>query len=125
MMRTCFGRDHDLLDMGRDHRRDRGRVAGGLDHDHILLRKLHRKGLEKDGGAWGRLPSSHATASAKARWISSPMTRMPAPSVSNRSKGSWRATRHLLIRARGASGKVGRGGHVTSSGSQPTVYGRS
>lgn len=36
--------------------------------------------------------------------------------------GSWRATRHLLIRARSASGKVARGGHVTSSGSQPTVY---
>jgi hypothetical protein len=28
------------------------------------------------------LPSSKATASAKARWISSPMTRMPAPFVS-------------------------------------------
>ena len=38
--------------------------------------------------------------------------------------GSWRATRHLLIRARSASGKVARGGHVTSSGSQPTVYRR-
>src|SRR6202012_4886058 len=38
--------------------------------------------------------------------------------------GSWRATRHLLIRAHGASGKVARGGHVTSSGSQPTVYRR-
>ena len=36
--------------------------------------------------------------------------------------GSCRATRHLLIRARGASGKVARGSHVTSSGSQPTVY---
>ena len=35
--------------------------------------------------------------------------------------GSSRATRHLLIRARGASGKVARGGHVTSSGSRPTV----
>src|SRR6516165_5534423 len=70
------------------------------------------------------LPSSQATASAKARWISSPMMRMPAPSVSGSFKGSWRATRHLLIRARGASGKVARGGHVTSSGSRPTVYGR-
>ena len=38
--------------------------------------------------------------------------------------GSSRATRHLLIRARRASGKVARGGHVTSSGSQPTVYRR-
>src|SRR5215211_815193 len=38
--------------------------------------------------------------------------------------GSWRATRHLLIRAHSASGKVARGGHVTSSGSQLTVYRR-
>jgi transposase InsO family protein len=35
--------------------------------------------------------------------------------------GSSRATRHLLIRARSASGLVARGGHVTSSGSQPNV----
>ena len=32
------------------------------------------------------LPSSQATASAKTRWISSPMMRMPAPSVLARSK---------------------------------------
>src|SRR5207244_4383239 len=38
-----------------------------------------------------------------------------------RSNGSRRATRHLLIRARSASGPVARGGHVTSSGSQPRV----
>src|SRR6202161_4438256 len=70
------------------------------------------------------LPSSQATASAKARWISSPMIRMPAPPSLFVQGGSWRATRHLLIRAHGASGKVARGGHVTSSGSQPTVYRR-
>src|SRR6202044_1566227 len=70
------------------------------------------------------LPSSQATASAKARWISSPMIRMPAPPSLFVRSGSWRATRHLLIRAHGASGKVARGGHVTSSGSQPTVYRR-
>src|ERR1700759_5000762 len=69
------------------------------------------------------LPSSQATASANARWISSPMMRMLPPSLFVQS-GSWRATRHLLIRAHGASGKVARGGHVTSSGSQPTVYRR-
>src|SRR3984885_4422274 len=63
------------------------------------------------------LPSSQATASAKARWMSSPMMRMLPPSLFVQS-GSWRATRHLLIRAHGASGKVARGGHVTSSGSQ-------
>src|SRR5580698_9944720 len=69
-------------------------------------------------------PSSQATASAKARWISNPMIRMPAPPSLFVRSGSWRATRHLLIRAHGASGKVARGGHVTSSGSQPTVYRR-
>src|SRR5580704_8640467 len=69
-------------------------------------------------------PSSQATASAKARWISNPMIRMPAPPSLFVQSGSWRATRHLLIRAHGASGKVARGGHVTSSGSQPTVYRR-
>src|ERR1700677_3546494 len=69
------------------------------------------------------LPSSQATASAKARWISRPMIRMFALRLFVRN-GSWRATRHLLIRPHGASGKVARGGHVTSSGSQPTVYRR-
>src|SRR5215468_11586224 len=49
------------------------------------------------------------------------MIRIPVPSVLNRLNGSWRATRHLLIRARSASGRVARGGHVTSSGSQPRV----
>ena len=39
--------DDDLLDMRRDYRRDRGRVAGRLDYDHILLRKLLRESLEK------------------------------------------------------------------------------
>src|ERR1700691_6047828 len=70
------------------------------------------------------LPSSQATASAKARWISRPMIRMGAPPSLFVQGGSWRATRHLLIRAHGASGKVARGGHVTSSRSQPTVYRR-
>ena len=71
------------------------------------------------------LPSFQATASANARWISRPMIRHGRSSVSVRSgRGARRATRHLLIRAYGASGKVARGGHVTSSGSQPTVYRR-
>ena len=52
------------------------------------------------------------------------MIRMAAPPSLFVQGGSWRATRHLLIRALGASGKVARGGHVTSSGSQPTVYRR-
>jgi hypothetical protein len=51
------------------------------------------------------------------------MMRMLPPSLFVQS-GSWRATRHLLIRAHGASGKVAGGGHVTSSGSRPTVYRR-
>src|SRR5580704_9797167 len=62
------------------------------------------------------LPSSQATASAKARWISSPMMRVLPPSLFVQSV-SWRATRH-----HGASGKVARGGHVTSSGSQPGLW---
>src|SRR5215831_15553944 len=69
-------------------------------------------------------PSSQATASSKVRWISNPMIRMLLLRLSFVRNGSLRATRHLLIRAHGASGKVARGGHVTSSGSQPTVYRR-
>src|ERR1700751_6259533 len=49
------------------------------------------------------------------------MIRMPVPSVLDRWNGSSRATRHLLIRARSASGLGARGGHVTSSGSPPRV----
>src|SRR5215469_12326822 len=49
------------------------------------------------------------------------MIRIPVPSVLDRLNGSSRATRHLLIRARSASGPVARGGHVMSSGSQPSV----
>jgi hypothetical protein len=64
------------------------------------------------------LPSSQATASAKARWISSPMMRMLPPSLFVQI-GSWRATRHLLIRAHDASGKAARGGHVMSYDQQP------
>src|ERR1700689_5406331 len=56
--------------------------------------------------------------------MSRPMIRMFAPPSLFVQSGSWRATRHLLIRAHGASGKAARGGHVTSSGSQPTVYRR-
>jgi hypothetical protein len=68
------------------------------------------------------LPSFQATASAKARWISSPMIRIPVPSVLDGwLNGSSRATRHLLIRARSASGQVARGDHLTSSGSRPEV----
>ena len=39
--------DHDLLDVRRDHRRDRGRVAGRFDDDHVLLRELLCESLEK------------------------------------------------------------------------------
>ena len=40
-------RDHNFLDMWGDHRRDRGRVSGRLDNDHILSRKRHRESPEK------------------------------------------------------------------------------
>jgi hypothetical protein len=40
-------RDHNFLDMRCDHRRDRGRVSGRLDDDHVLLRKLLCESFEK------------------------------------------------------------------------------
>jgi hypothetical protein len=39
--------DYDLLDVWRDHRRNRSRVAGRLDDDHVLLRELLCESLEK------------------------------------------------------------------------------
>src|SRR4029077_11250076 len=39
--------DHDLLDVRRDHRSDRGCVTGRFDDDHVLLRKLLCESLEK------------------------------------------------------------------------------
>jgi Integrase core domain len=56
--------------------------------------------------------------------MSIPMTRMPVLPSSLVENGSRRATQHLQIRAHGASGKVVRGGHVTSPSSQLTVYRR-
>lgn len=93
----------------------------------ILLGELLCESLEKmtahiDAPRRLSSSSSEAAASAKARWISSPMILMPAPPSRFVRSGSWRATRHLLIRPHGASGKVAKGGHVTSSGSKPTVY---
>ena len=121
--------DHDFLDVRRDHCCDRRRVSGRFDDDHILLRKLLCESLEKrpahvNAPQSFELPSSQATASAKARWMSRPMIRMVAAPSLFVQGGSWRATRHLLIRAHDASGKVARGGHVTSSASRPTVYRR-
>src|SRR6516165_11368559 len=40
-------RDHNFLDMRRDHRRDRGRVSGRFDNDYVILRKLLCESLEK------------------------------------------------------------------------------
>jgi hypothetical protein len=40
-------RDHDLLDVRRDHGSDWGCVAGRFDDDHVLLRKLLCESLEK------------------------------------------------------------------------------
>ena len=83
--------DHDLLDLRRDHRSDRSCVTGRFDDDHVLLRKLLCESLEKrpahvDTPQSLSSPSPQATASAKARWISRPMIRMFAGSVSVRSK---------------------------------------
>ena len=39
--------DHNPLYMRRDHRCDRGCVAGRFDHNHVLLRKLLCESLEK------------------------------------------------------------------------------
>src|SRR6516164_3203101 len=69
------------------------------------------------------LPSSQATASAKARWISNPMTRMLLPP-------SWFAQGELAGDTTSTDPRSQRiresrkGGHVTSSGSRPTVYRR-
>ena len=126
MIRTCCGLAMTTRFTWADDACHRGRIPGCLDDDHVLLGQSRCKGPK-----WSRrmstrpsrlsLPSSQATASAKTRWMSNPMTlRCPLRGllVPN---GSWRATRQLLIRARSASGRVARGGHVTSSGSQPNV----
>ena len=44
LLRVC---DHDLLDVRRDHRRDRGRVAGRLNDDHLLLGERLGESLER------------------------------------------------------------------------------
>src|SRR3984885_8337269 len=49
--------DHDFLDVRRDHRSDRGCVAGRFDDDHVLLRKLLCESLEK-GPAHVNAPQS-------------------------------------------------------------------
>jgi hypothetical protein len=40
-------RDHDFFDVRRDHRRNRGRVAGRFDDDHVLFGELLGESLEK------------------------------------------------------------------------------
>jgi hypothetical protein len=63
--------DHDLIDVRRDHRRNRRRVAGRFDDNHVLLGELLRESLKKMAAHADAphlsLPSSQATASAKAR----------------------------------------------------------
>ena len=73
--------DHDFLDVRRDHRPNRGRVACRFDDDHVLLGELLGENFEKkaahvDAPSRFSLPSSQATASAKVRWICNPMIRM-------------------------------------------------
>ena len=121
--------DHDFLDVRRDHCCDRRRVSGRFDDDHVLLRKLLCKSLEKRP-AHVNAPQSFELAVVPDHRLGEGAVDIQTNdphgccSVSVVQGGSWRATRHLLIRAHGASGKVARGGHVTSSGSRPTVYRR-
>ena len=55
--------------------------------------------------AWPSRPSPHTATSAKVRWMSMPMTRptMASLILEPRERG---ATRHLRIRAHGATGRV-------------------
>src|SRR5208282_5979499 len=122
--------DHDPLHMGADHARDRRGIARRLDDDNIFARQGYSKRRKQI--------ASHVNAAEPAEFAVLPgdgLGKSPVYIKANdahaflldwlvNKNGSWRATRHLLIRAHSASGKVARGGHVTSSGSQPNVYRR-
>ena len=76
--------DHDFLDVPRDHRSDRGRVAGRFDDDHVLVRKLLCESLEKRT-AHVNAPQSFELAAVPGHRLgegaveSRPMIRMVAP----------------------------------------------
>src|SRR5215470_8232880 len=118
--------DNHPADVRSDHCGNRSRIAGGFDDDNIAVGQLLGKFLQS--------LAAHDDATQPAELAVFPGHRLGKSAVniqsndphtstlrSRRLNGSSRATRHLLIRARSASGQVARGGHVTSSGSQPRV----
>jgi hypothetical protein len=122
--------DHDPLHVRADHGGHRRCVAGRLDHDHVVLGQGCGKGIEPialhvdppQSSELAVLPGHRL--GKRAVDVQSDDAHAHSLQASLVLNGSWRATRHLLIRAHGASGPVARGGHVTSSGSQPNVYRR-
>src|SRR5262252_3242434 len=118
--------DNHPTDVRSDHCGNRSRIAGGFDDDNIAVGQLLGKFLQS--------LAAHDDATQPAELAVFPGHRLGKSAVniqsndphtstlrSRRLNGSSRATRHLLIRARSASGQVARGGHVTRSGSQPRV----
>ena len=121
--------DHDLLDVRRNHRRNRRRVAGRFDDNHVLLGELLRESLKK--------MAAHVDAPQPFELAVVPGDRLgegavniqsddphACSSVSVRSKrelaGDTTSTDPRSRRIRESR----KGGHVTSSGSRPTVYRR-
>src|ERR1700758_3810349 len=118
--------DNYPTDVRSDYRGNRSRIAGGFDDDNVALGQLLGKFLQRlathdDTPQTAELAvfPGHRLGKGAVN-IQSNDPHFPY-SVLDRSNGSSRATRDLLIRARSASGPVARGGHVTSSGSQPRV----
>src|SRR6516165_350835 len=118
--------DNYPTDVRSDYRGNRSCIAGGFDDDNVALGQLLGKFLQRlathdDTPRTAELAvfPGHRLGKGAVN-IQSNDSHFPY-SVLDRSNGSSRATRHLLIRARSASGPVARGGHVTSSGSQPRV----
>jgi hypothetical protein len=80
-------RDHDFLDVRRDHRCDRRRFFGRLDDDHVLLGEILCESFETraahvDAPRSFKLALVPGDRLGEARWISNPMIHMPAsPSV--------------------------------------------
>jgi hypothetical protein len=107
--------NHDPLHMRADHRRHGSRVAGRFDYDHV---SAQQRGCEG-----GQLVAAHVDAPDPLELALLPGDRLGEGAVDIQSddahagslravlvqNGSWRATRHLLIRARSASGQVARG----------------
>src|SRR5499427_1240816 len=119
--------DNNPADVRSDHCGNRSRIAGGFDDDNVATGQLLRKFLQR--------LATHDDTTQSAELTVFPGHCLGKGAVNIQSNdpharilrsrwfenGSSRATRHLLIRARSASGQVARGGHVMSSGSQPSV----